>query len=224
MATWSCLILLLSIHLAMNRAAVRAVSMHSLNRQRANLVFSTFLDENKVLTPKEVSLQERIFEWDGVLRWKGSTSFATAKIGFPFRHLLASIAPAHEVSGSIRDGEAKIMRLTRTYSQEDFLVWYDAPQRVGHVTLKEEAAPQSQLKAWATVLWVAHRHRMAGGSHATSAAFEPILDLHRTTLVELSSRWPDCMDRMRMAGWDLDVVGLETASGSRVRLQPGADD
>lgn len=34
LATWSCLVLLLSIHLAMNRAAVKSVSMHSLNRQR----------------------------------------------------------------------------------------------------------------------------------------------------------------------------------------------
>lgn len=222
MATWSWLILLLSIHLAMNRAAVRAVSMHTLNRQRANIVFSTFLDQDKVLTPKEASLQERIFEWDGVLRWRSSSPFAAANIGLSFRHLLASLAPAHEMTGSIRDGEAKVARLARLYRQEEFLIWYDAPQRVGHITLKEGAAAESQLKAWATVLWIAHRHAVARGAHATSAPFGPMLELHRTTLQELSSRWPRCVDRMRTAGWDLDIANLETKAGSRVRFEAEA--
>lgn len=204
----------------MNRAAVRAVSMHTLNRQRANIVFSTLLDQDKVLTPKEVSLQERIFEWDGVLRWGGSDPLGRADIGLPLRHLLASLAPAHALTGSIRDGEAKVTRLARLYGQEDFLIWYDAPQRVGHITLKEGATAKSQLKAWCMLLWIA---REAGGTHATGAAFEPMLDLHRTTLQETSSRWSSCMDRMRSAGWDLDIASLETTSGSRIRFQGRAD-
>ncbi|KAI4136786.1 MAG: hypothetical protein LQ341_005449, partial [Variospora aurantia] len=219
-ATWSCLILLLSIHLAMNHAAVRAVRMRSLNRQRANLVFSTFLDQNKVLTPKEVSLQERIFERDGVLRWRGSGAFAAAKIGLPLWHLLASLAPAHEMTGSIRDREAKVMRLVSLYRDEEFLVWYNAPQRLGHITLKVGAGAKSQLKAWTLLLWIAHRHRTA---NATSAGFEPELDLHRTALEELTSRWLECLDRMETAGWDLGTASLETTPGSRVRLQAEAD-
>ncbi|KAL8989653.1 MAG: hypothetical protein Q9177_001508 [Variospora cf. flavescens] len=219
-ATWSCLILLLSIHLAMNRAAVRAVRMRSLNRQRANLVFSNFLDQNKVLTPKEVSLQERIFERDGVLRWRGSGAFAAAKIGLPLWHLLASLAPAHEMTGSIRDREAKVMRLVSLYRDEEFLVWYNAPQRLGHITLKVGAGAKSQLKAWTLLLWIAHRHRTA---NATSAGFEPELDLHRTALEELTSRWLECLDRMETAGWDLGTASLETTPGSRVCLQAEAD-
>lgn len=219
MTTWSCLILLLSIHLAMNRAAVRAVSMHTLNRQRANIVFSTFLDEGTVLSPKEVSLQERIFEWDGVLRWRHSSPLATAKIGHPLKDLLASLAPAHEKTGSIRDAEAKMMRLIRLYSQEEFLLWYDAPQRVGHIALKEGAAAKSQLKAWALMLWITHRHRMDGNSEATSASFESTLDLQRSSLQDLSSRWADCIQRLRTAGWDIDVASLETISGSRICVQ-----
>ncbi|KAL9010895.1 MAG: hypothetical protein Q9173_004212 [Seirophora scorigena] len=228
LATWSCLILLLSVHLAINRAAVRAVQMRSLNRQRANLVFSTFLDQNKVLTPKEVSLQERIFEWDGVLRWRGSDAFAAATIGLPLRYLLAALAPAHEMTGSIRDGEAKVMRIIRLYSQEEFLVWYDAPQQVGHITLKDGAGSKSQLKAWALLLWIAHRHRTyrAGGADATSAGFEPRLDLHRTALQELTStsRWLECMHGMQIAGWNLDTASLETTPGSRVHVQAETDD
>ncbi|KAL8754263.1 MAG: hypothetical protein Q9199_004468 [Rusavskia elegans] len=213
--TWTCLVLLLSIHLAMNRAAVRAVTMHSLNRQRANLVTSTYLDQDRIMSPKEVSMQERIFEWDGVLRWRSSSPFAAARIGLGLRDLLASLAPAHELTGSIRDTEARLTRLIRLYSQEEFLVWYDAPQRLGHITLKERATAESQLKAWALVLWIAHRHH-AAGADATSAVFETSLEVHRRTLQEL--QWSDYTSRLRSAGWDLDIASLETTSGSRIRV------
>ncbi|KAL9025423.1 MAG: hypothetical protein Q9196_005754, partial [Gyalolechia fulgens] len=222
--TWACLTLLLSAHLGMNRAAVRAVRMHSLNRQRANLVFSTFLDQDKVLTPEEVSLQERIFEWDGVLRWRGSSPLAKGRIGLSMRDLLASLAPAHSTTGSIRDGEAKLMRLIHLYRQEEFLVWYDGPQRVGRISLKEGAGAEWQLKAWALMLWIAHRHGVGEGAYATSASSASTFDLHRATLRDLSSRWPECVNRMRTAGWDVDVASLETTSGSRIRIQVMADD
>ncbi|CAO1600999.1 hypothetical protein XANCAGTX0491_004669 [Xanthoria calcicola] len=216
-STWTCLVLLLSIHLAMNRAAVRAVTMHSLNRQRANLVTSTLIDQDRIMTPQEVSMQERIFEWDGVLRWRSSSPFAAARIGLSLRELLASLAPAHERTGSIRDTEARLTRLIRLYGQEEFLVWYDAPERLGHITLKEGAAAESQLKAWVLVLWTAHRHH-AAGADATGAVFETSLEVHRRTLQELSSRWSDYSSRLRSAGWDLDIASLETRPGSRVRL------
>ncbi|KAL8787590.1 MAG: hypothetical protein Q9213_002152 [Squamulea squamosa] len=221
-STWTCLILLLSIHLAMNRAAVRAVSMHSLNRQRANLVISTYLDQDRIMNPKEVSIQERIFEWDGVLRWRSSSPFAAARIGLTLRELLVSLAPAHERTGSIGDAEARLSRLVPVYQQEDFLVWYDSPQRLGHITLKEGASAESQLKAWALVLWIAHRHH-AAGADATSAAFEPSLEVHSRTLQELSSRWPECTSRLAKAGWDIGIASLETASGSRIRLNASID-
>ncbi|KAL8909565.1 MAG: hypothetical protein Q9171_004974 [Xanthocarpia ochracea] len=218
MTTWTCLILLLSIHLAMNRAAVRAVSMHSLNRQRANLVISTYLDQDRIMNPKEVSIQERIFEWNGVLRWRSSSPFAAARIGLSLRDLLASLGPAHERTGSIRDAEARLTTLIHLFSEEDFLVWYDAPQRLGHITIKQGAAAESQLKAWALVLWIAHRHH-AAGPDATSAAIESSLEVHRITLQELSLRWSDCTSRLRSAGWDVDIASLETTSGSRICLK-----
>ncbi|KAL8996412.1 MAG: hypothetical protein Q9169_004060 [Polycauliona sp. 2 TL-2023] len=220
--TWTCLILLLSIHLGMNRAAVRAVRMHSLNRQRANLVMSTYLDRATILTPEEVSVQERIFEWDGVLRWKGSSPFAAARIGLSLQDLLASLAPAHGRTGSIRDTEARLARLIRLYGEEEFLVWYDARQRLGYITLKEGAAAESQLKAWTLVLWIAHRHH-AAGADATSAVFESSLELHRRTLEELSLQWHGCANGLRSAGWDLDIASLETRSGSRIRLNANSE-
>ncbi|KAL8808064.1 MAG: hypothetical protein Q9182_000342 [Xanthomendoza sp. 2 TL-2023] len=223
MTTWTWLILLLSIHLAMNRAAVRAVSMHSLNRQRANLVFSNYLGQGKILNPKEVSRQERIFEWDGVLRWRGSSPFAAAKIGHHLRALVASLGPAQSRTGGIRDAEARLTKLIQVYEQEDFLVWYDTPQRLGHIILKEGAAAQSQLKAWALILCIAHRRHAAGEGDATSAAFEPNLEVHRTTLQHVSSWWAGCVEQLQTAGWEVDTASLETRSGSRIHLEAATD-
>jgi hypothetical protein len=54
-ATWTALILLLIVHLATNYRAVRAVQMTSLNRQRANIVFSTIFSSDPEL---ELDIQQ----------------------------------------------------------------------------------------------------------------------------------------------------------------------
>ncbi|KAL4776250.1 vitamin B6 photo-protection and homoeostasis-domain-containing protein [Aspergillus nidulans var. acristatus] len=45
-ATWLTLVFLVSMHLSLNYAAVRSVQMTTLNRQRANIVFSTLLSSD----------------------------------------------------------------------------------------------------------------------------------------------------------------------------------
>ncbi|KAK4863286.1 hypothetical protein LT330_002064 [Penicillium expansum] len=90
--TWLILLILLAMHLSMNYIAVRAVQMTSLNRQRANIIFSALLasdkslaldldldldptaptpskKEWKILTPAQVAKHERIFHRDGALQW-----------------------------------------------------------------------------------------------------------------------------------------------------------
>lgn len=213
-ATWSCLIVLLSIHLATNHAAVRAVSLHSLNRQRANIVLSNLLEGDRVMTPDEVSSQERIFEWDGVLRWRGNPS-AKAIIGVTLHRLLRTLAPAHTVTGAIRDGNLILEKLIQIYSHEDFLVWYDSPKRVAYIVLKGPASPEAQLKAWALALWGAHRFVE---QYATGANTDNVLELLERTLRDISNQWGDYVERLRAAGWDVDVATLETSSGSRIRL------
>ncbi|PYH71417.1 RUS1 family protein [Aspergillus vadensis CBS 113365] len=106
--TWICLLMLLALHLSLNYAAVRSVQMTSLNRQRANIVFSTLLSTDpdltqilhpeptkqqqqqqthqtpswKTLTPAHVSKQEKIFEIDGILRWSSSTTTPPQPLGY----------------------------------------------------------------------------------------------------------------------------------------------
>ena len=215
MATWACLVLLISVHLATNHAAVRSVSMRSMNRQRANIVLSQLFHDKRALTPEEVSFEERIFEWDGVLRWKGSAPIAKARIGVSLRCLLTSLAPAHDVTGAICDENLVLRHLTRIYDLESFLLWYDARRKVAYIILKEQASSRSQLKAWALALWVAHRLE---NEHATGATIDKTVELLESSLIDICNQWDDCIERMKAAGWDVDIASLETTSATRIRL------
>lgn len=214
LATWTTLILLLSIHIAMNHAAVRAVSMHTLNRQRANIVLSNFLADDKVLTPQEVSRQERIFELDGVLRWKAESRIGQARIGVT----LTSLATRHSVTGSIR--ALDMTTLADVYDHEEYLMWYEAASRTAYIVLKEGASSTSQLKAWTQALLIAHRH---AAIQATSGALDEITTsrLIEATLQDLTSRWNGCLERLKKAGWDTEVANLETTSGTRIKIHAG---
>ena len=215
MATWTCLMTLISVHLAMNHAAVRSVSMHSLNRQRANIVLSNLLHDKRALTPAEVSIEERIFEWDGVLRWRGSVPIGKARIGVALRSLLSTLEPAHDVTGAIRDSNFVLQRLTRIFSEEDFLMWYDARKLLAYIVLKGQASPRTQLKAWALALSVAHR---LDAEDATSATSDKILRSIESSMTKISNQWADCIKHMKAAGWDIDIANLETNSAIRIRL------
>ena len=214
MATWTCLMLLLSIHLATNYAAVKAVSIRTLNRQRANIVISHLLETGMSLSPEEVSAQERIFEKDGVLRWQSSAPIARAKIGLPLQELFRNLGPTHDITGAIRDSKLIWQRLVRIFSQEEYLIWYDAPSKKMLIVLKEHASPQAQIKAWALSLWAAHR---LVDQYATSAPDE-ILQMLESVLVDLTKEWNECTERMKAAGWDLDTANLETTSSTRFRM------
>lgn len=217
-ATWSLLILLLSIHLAMNHAAVRAVRMQTLNRQRASIVLSTFLDHGTALTPLEVSQQERIFEWDGVLRWKGSSPLATAKIGGPLQGIVCSLGPTHSVTGATCDTDSVLVKLVEMFALEDYLLWYSSSDRVVHIVLKHNVPALSQLKAWAQGLMLVHRLPNLKLAIGATAETSQVLELVQMSLSDVSSRWNTCTEQLRAAGWDMDVASLETASGTRIRL------
>ena len=220
-ATWSCLILLLSIHLATNHAAVKAVSMHSVNRQRANILFSAFWDQNKVLTPEEVSHQERIFEWDGVLRWRSSAPFAKAHIGVSLQTLLNSLAPAHAATSSTRDANMQLKRLLELFGRDMYLLSYDSTRRVAYVVLKEGATPESSFKAWAHALLLSHDLNKL---YATSAPTIEISELLQSTLVDLTKYWDGFLKQLSTAGWDIGVANLETTSGTRLRLNANSNN
>ena len=216
MVTWTCLLVLLSIHLKTNHAAVKAVVMHSLNRQRANLVLSNLFEGKDIPTPETVSFHEHIFDWDGILRWRGSAPFAKARIGISLREMLSALAPAHYVTGAMRDTDFTFPTLVTIHQNEDFLVWYCGLQKTGYIVLKKGASAKTQLKAWAVGLCVAHQLK---DFEATSATPAKVLQVIASSLTEISSQWDDCVRRMQAVGWDTNIASLETTSGKRIGLR-----
>ncbi|PYH29705.1 RUS1 family protein [Aspergillus neoniger CBS 115656] len=150
--TWICLLMLLALHLSLNYAAVRSVQMTSLNRQRANIVFSTLLNTDpdvtqllraeptkqqqpqshhppswKTLTPANVSKQEKIFETDGILRWSSSTTtppqtLGYCRIGISLQQFLSSSALSTTSSKSLRT-PIPMPQLTTLFSKEDYILY-----------------------------------------------------------------------------------------------------
>lgn len=157
-ATWIWLIALLVVHLATNYRAVRAVQMTSLNRQRANIVFSTLFetddggwqttttpttttkerrnqeadDEFRVPRPDEVAAHERIFERDGILRWTsiGSHSSSSSRT-LGWCRIGTSL---QELVSLLRrnDGSLPALReLTDLFESESYLLFFSSSKRAG---------------------------------------------------------------------------------------------
>ncbi|KAF2399224.1 DUF647-domain-containing protein [Trichodelitschia bisporula] len=197
LATWSTLLFLLGVHISMNHAAVRSVSMRSLNRQRANIVFSHLLAYDKMLTPQQVSRRERIFERSGVLRWADDHMVGHGKIGVSLGDLIRSLGG----SG------ATLTELLDLYADEAYILWFDPHSSTAHIVLKQGCTPEQQLKAWCQGLLLAKKTSEAGSS--TEGA---------ETLREITRVFSEYSRRLRVAGWDLNSAALETRSGTRVKV------
>ncbi|KAF2809740.1 DUF647-domain-containing protein [Mytilinidion resinicola] len=205
-ATWSVLVLLLAVHLGMNHQAVRAVSMRTLNRQRANIVLGEFMSRGRVLKPKEVSGKERVFERDGVLRWVDGRVLGYGRIGVDLQTLLQRLGPRHATTGAVQL-DSKLSALAELYRDEAYMLWFDVARSEALIVLKQDSTPVDQLKAWTQALMVASRPKEADS-----------LSELRMTLQEASKTWKETTEKLAAAGWDLEVAALETRPGRRVRM------
>jgi len=229
LATWATLIFLLSIHLAMNHAAVRAVSMKSLNRQRTNIVFSHIMEHNKVLRPTDVSTLERIFERDGVLRWADSKVIGRARIGVNIDSVLTCLAgERHSRTGSRGLQTIKLSDLMRLYSHDAYVLWFDVSRAEAWIVLKQGCKPIDQIQAWAHALLVARRAEQHAvnakrrGHEISNIARNDSnfgLDELRETLREIKEMLQGNVSKLLDAGWDLDIAMLETTSRSRAVIK-----
>lgn len=163
-----------------------------------------------MLSPDEVSGRESIFEWDGVIRWQGSSVLGKVEI-VQFTKFLDRIGSSNQTTDATRDDKRLLQRLMQICEQEDFLFWWDVQKRSGHIALKTAATPQSQLKAWALALLVGH-------ANPTAATSDQVLTLIQQQLRDLSSRWNKCLMTIERAGFQVSIGNLEITSGTRIEL------
>ena len=213
---------LLTIHLGTNYAAVRAVAMRTLNRQRSNILLSAILNENEVLSPAEVSKRERIFEWDGALRWQfehSSRVLGSCRIGVSLHEL-------HNLfSSSVSDGKADLTQLLDIFENEGYLLWLDRNSKRAAIVLKTQATPICQLKAWWHALLISKElaSRQAHYSEDKVAEKRPctpvrMYSLLKETLEAISNVSDLNIGRLQPAGWHIDTPSLETSLRKRVEI------
>lgn len=188
LATWVAMLFLLTTHLGTNYAAVRAVSMRSLNRQRANIVMTHLLAYDKILSPQQVSQRERIFELrDGALRWADDQVIGRCRIGVRLAELVARLpgaeagapAAARKTGAVVRDAgaSAKTMSLStllKVFEHESYLLWFDSARSEALIVLKQSCEPAAQLQAWTQALLLASRHGAAAGGRRGAAATQTL--------------------------------------------------
>ncbi|OJD30995.1 uncharacterized protein BKCO1_5300098 [Diplodia corticola] len=178
------MLLLLTTHLATNYAAVRAVSMRSLNRQRANIVMAHLLAYDKVLSPQRVSQRERIFEFrDGALRWADDQVIGRCRIGVRLAEVVARLpgaeagAPgaAWKTGAGVRDSSASakttsLAALLKVFEHESYLLWFDSARSEALIVLKQHCEPAAQLQAWTQALLLASRLEAGAGGRREATA------------------------------------------------------
>lgn len=218
MATWSTLILLLAVHLETNRRAVRAVSMRSFNRQRATLVYHQ-LRQGRIPSPVDISRQERIFEWDGVLRDAQDKIIGYCTVGASMKTFLRSFAfQKRSVTGALSVDITWLDDVLALFASDACIVSYDSSRNPLHIDIvvKKGAIPADIIAAWWTALALCEESsRLRAWSHApdhrqdvlnhigdTKDAAARLLEKHTAELQE--------------AGWELGVGSLETTSSTRI--------
>ena len=206
------MLLLLTAHLSLNYAAVRSVSMHSLNRQRASILFSHLLTSGQVLTPGAVAHRERIFDLDGALRWSNDQVIGFARVGVSFEDVAASVNhPSDAKNAPV--GAAKLEQLLGIFKDEDYISWFDTRTTNAMILLKKGIEPSSQLKAVLHAVCVAER--LSGGGQQNESA-DAIFEVIAASLTKTSKLFEDHKQAIINAGWRLDIASLEIQSGVRL--------
>lgn len=213
LATWTILLLLLTLHLATNYMAVRSVCMRTLNRQRANIVFACLHEHDRVLGPKQVSAKERIFEHDGILRDANDKCLGYCKIGVPASELLKRLGKTDRLTKATNLPDGRLLQLLDLFETESYIVYMEHPSDVACILLKKGSDIAVQLKAWYHALLLVRQVEQGFEGERDS------MDAVRRTLVAVRTDWEKVQARLAEAGWDLETAALETTSGSRVSIQ-----
>lgn len=220
-ATWTTLIFLLSLHLETNRRAVRAVSMRTLNRQRATIVFHQ-LRQGHVPTPDQVSRQERIFERDGVLRGSNGTAYGYCNVGATMSSLLAAFGSTSKATNATLLHDESLSHLLSIYNDRAYILWSSKTNRQIHlnITLKTEAKAGDVLTAWWHALLVGEHLNGTAQSEKSSRSVDQTtqLDPLERTISGADELWRKYNSELKNAGWDLGIGALETMSSTRISI------
>ncbi|RYP60041.1 hypothetical protein DL769_008298 [Monosporascus sp. CRB-8-3] len=200
-AVWAWMAVLVAAHLATNYAAVRAVRMRSLNRQRAQLVLTHYVHTGRVLDPAQAAARERILTWRS-----------------PGVFFASSFPRSNEITAEDlrRHRDDRYVVTTQRRQQ-----WYNVAGKQWEHTvelfMKEGATPRDTLEAWFQGL----RLRGLDGRSQKRGEKEISTALKKGKKGEKDEELlsDEFWRALASAGWDLEAGALETGPAVRIRVE-----
>lgn len=224
---WTVLVMLLSVHLYTNYQAVSSVVMHSLNRQRTNIIFSdiikslevlpnvneeerAFTISKLILTPKKVSQRERILEKDGLVRDSEGKRIGLGK----FVGITIISRMAQQANVSMLD----LLKITLSHGYIIFVSFSFSLPTVVVTLLDDEDCRKASvvdrdIRAWVHVCLICEfvrKHTITTCSLDLIASTEKTLE-HLFTDLDISKG-------LSKAGWDLTTRSIVTETMKSVKL------
>jgi Vitamin B6 photo-protection and homoeostasis len=221
--TWTWLLVLVVLHLTTNYLAVCSVSMKVLNRQRANLVFSSMsvLNSQEIgstVTPQEIGKQEAIFAAGNALMLQ-NTCVGVCRFGTLEDMMKSLDSRVNRKSGSLTESSGLLPTILDIFSNEGYILWFTPRRREAIIVLKTGSTAKVELYAW----WHAMRVAVAfaAAEHAKDLRLRSMLLLLKSSLLKKSSQEQQ-MKILENAGWDLSTVLLQTSPTKRIHLVAAA--
>ena len=184
-------------------------------------------------TAAQIARQERIFETEGAIRWKGGPIICRAVIGDDaLKGLVRSLRSANSTTSVDLKTSSRVnlQAIFRAFTEENYVLWYDTVGRKGgsatlYIILKDAITPAGQLKAWAHGLHLMKTWESLALDELPEAAKYRSTDDMRalvleniiTTLTEINNVWDEIEKGLRSQGWDVACASLETGNAVRVK-------
>lgn len=200
------MILLVFAHLWMNYLAVRAVSMNTLNRQRATILFQHYLKAQKILTPAQVAQQESILFWSPVTSNKFGKPVAILELG---KSYYSAMFNSHRID-SASDSYSRILICDRQPGQI----------RPIRMLLFDETSAQDIIGVWFKAVEIAWAmDKTTGYDEEVKSQFGAKAGPYEHRRLH-TSFWKALKD----AGWDLSSQAIDTGTPVRFRITPVKKD
>lgn len=198
------MVTLVFVHLLMNYLGVRAVTLRTLNRQRATILSQQWVRTARMPTPSEVSRLEAIVLWRPILRNRSGEETGTAS----FAKTYAAAMSGAESTDLLRFRHFWLV--VRRGFRADI-----------RILMLEGAEPVDVVEAWLTAADVAMELPVYSRGVDWETWDSNPRRLHDICLTALD---PAMRERIEKAGWDLSTASFETAAPVRIRVQGGKKD
>ncbi|KAF2155593.1 DUF647-domain-containing protein [Myriangium duriaei CBS 260.36] len=234
--TWIALLVLLAAHLFLNYRAVRAVRLRTLNRQRACIIFTSWVGRSRIPNPAEVASHERIFERDGVVRDPSGLVIGHCMIGVGFEEYI------RRSSGSMSEGRTYnvdrglLAAAGERGARHGFLLHVDGATRHCWIALAKDCTVEQQVRAWFTACrtlqllndrtWMSRQSatdEKTALSERDSSSQAPAVQATKEAEEFVTATFGRLWHELPRAGWDVKTAALETRRSTRFALSTDAE-